>query len=116
MNGLPGGLPRVIVAFVLAIVTGPAFSASAPDWPVRPVRIVAPFAPGGSADTLGRVVAEKLTVKFKQNFIVDNRAGAGGVVGSELGQAARPTVTPWWFPALLRTRSHRLCREYRSTR
>ena len=90
MNGFPCGLARVNVAFVLAIVTAPVLSASAPDWPARPVRIVAPFAPGGSADTLGRIVAEKLTVKFKQNFVVDNRAGAGGVVGSELVAGSAP--------------------------
>ena len=57
---------------------------------MRPVRIVAPFAPGGSADTLGRIVAEKLSFKFNQNFVVDNRAGAGGVVGSELVANSTP--------------------------
>ena len=65
----------------MALASRPA---PAQDWPTRPVRIVAPFAPGGSADTLGRMVAERLSVRFKQNFVVDNRAGAGGTVGSEL--------------------------------
>jgi tripartite-type tricarboxylate transporter receptor subunit TctC len=65
-------------------------SAPAQGWPTRPVRIVAPFAPGGSADTLGRMVAEKLTVRFKQNFVVDNRPGAGGTVGSELVANSAP--------------------------
>src|SRR5258706_331465 len=83
-RGLSGGPLRSMVVLSLAILAAPVYSASAPDWPARPVRIVAPFAPGGSADTLGRVVAEKLTVKFGQNFVVDNRAGAGGVVGSDL--------------------------------
>ena len=68
----------------LAISVMPALSSAAQDWPARPVRIVAPFAPGGSADTLGRLVAERLTVRFKQNFVVDNRPGAGGSLGSEL--------------------------------
>jgi tripartite-type tricarboxylate transporter receptor subunit TctC len=46
------------------------------------VRIVAPFAPGGTADTLGRVAAEQLSEVFRQQFFVENRAGAGGVTGS----------------------------------
>ena len=54
------------------------------------MRIVAPFAPGGSADTLGRMVAERLSVRFRQNFVVDNRPGAGGTVGSELVAASAP--------------------------
>jgi tripartite-type tricarboxylate transporter receptor subunit TctC len=54
------------------------------------VRIVAPFAPGGSADTLGRMVAERLSLRFKQNFVVDNRPGAGGTVGSELVASSAP--------------------------
>ena len=59
-------------------------------WPSKPVRIVAPFAPGGSADTLGRIVAQKLTESFKESFIVENRPGAGGVIGSELVAKAPP--------------------------
>jgi len=90
LNGFHDRPSRAIAAFVMAILTGPAYCADAPDWPTRPVRIVAPFAPGGSADTLGRVVAEKLTVKFGQNFVVDNRAGAGGVVGSDLVANSAP--------------------------
>jgi len=90
MSELPGGSWRAIAALAMAIIAAPVYCADAPDWPTRPVRIVAPFAPGGSADTLGRVVAEKLTVKFKQNFVVDNRAGAGGVVGSELVAGSAP--------------------------
>ncbi len=59
-------------------------------WPVRPVRIVAPFSAGGSADTLGRLVAQKLSDAFHQSFIVENRGGAGGVVGSEMVAKAAP--------------------------
>jgi tripartite-type tricarboxylate transporter receptor subunit TctC len=56
--------------------------AAAQDWPARPVRIIAPFAPGGTADTLGRVAAEHLSEALQQQFFVENRAGAGGVTAS----------------------------------
>src|SRR5688500_5661211 len=59
-------------------------------WPADPVRIIAPFAPGGSADTLGRIVAQKLGESFKQSFVVENRPGAGGAIGSEVVARAAP--------------------------
>ncbi len=84
----PVALVKLIV-FLLVLIS-PALPCAAPDWPVRPVRIVAPFPPGGSADTLGRMVAERLSIRFKQNFVIDNRAGAGGIVGSELVAKSAP--------------------------
>jgi tripartite-type tricarboxylate transporter receptor subunit TctC len=62
----------------------------AQTWPAKPVRIIVPFAPGGSADTLGRLVSQKLTEQLKENFVVENRPGAGGVLGSELVAKAPP--------------------------
>lgn len=55
--------------------------ASAQDWPTRPVRIVSPFAAGGTADILARMVADHLSSVFKQQFFVENRTGAGGAIG-----------------------------------
>jgi tripartite-type tricarboxylate transporter receptor subunit TctC len=67
-----------------------AVPAAAQEWPARPVKIIAPFAPGGSADTLGRLVAIKLTEALGQQFVVENRPGAGGLLGSEMVARAAP--------------------------
>ncbi|HEX9432412.1 MAG TPA: tripartite tricarboxylate transporter substrate binding protein, partial [Burkholderiales bacterium] len=48
-----------------------SFTAAAQPWPARPVKIIAPFAPGGSADTLGRIVAKNLTEQLKETFVVE---------------------------------------------
>src|SRR5262245_29054222 len=79
------------VALILLVATALAPRAAlAQTWPSKPVRLVVPFAPGGTADTLGRLVATKLDDAFKQTFVVENRGGAGGVVGSELVAKAAP--------------------------
>src|SRR5262245_27915035 len=76
-------------AALLCLLCGAA-AAHAQAWPDRPVRIVAPFAPGGAADTLGRIVAEPLSQTFKQQFFVENRAGAGGMIGAASVATAAP--------------------------
>ena len=76
------------LACILFLFIGNSVFAQA--WPTKPVRIIAPFAPGGSADTLGRIVAQKLTESLKENFVVENRPGAGGVIGSEAVAKAAP--------------------------
>ena len=79
-----------IKAAALAAATLSCGAAWSQAWPSKPVRIVVPFAPGGTADTLGRLVAQKLTERLKENFIIENRGGAGGVIGSELVARAEP--------------------------
>lgn len=67
-----------------------SLAAGADDWPARPVKIIVPFGPGGSADTLGRLVASKLSEQLRQSFIIENKGGAGGVVGSEIVAKSPP--------------------------
>ena len=78
---------RIALAAVLVALSQISFAQS---WPARAVKIVVPFAPGGSADTLGRLVAQKLSEQLKANFVVENRSGAGGSIGSEIVSNAAP--------------------------
>ena len=64
--------------------------AQAQDYPNKPVRIIVPFAPGGSADVFGRFIAQRLQESMGQNFIIDNRPGAGSVVGTDAVAKAAP--------------------------
>ena len=67
-----------------------ALAANAQDYPTRPIRIIVPFAPGGSADVFGRVIAQRLQETLGQNVIVDNRPGAGSVIGTDAVAKSAP--------------------------
>ena len=69
---------------VLVSLAGVVAAATAQEYPVKPVRIIAPFAAGGSTDVLTRVVSTKLTERWGQSTIVDNRVGASGNIGAEV--------------------------------
>jgi tripartite-type tricarboxylate transporter receptor subunit TctC len=60
------------------------------DWPNKPVRIIVPFAAGGGTDLVARLTAQKLTEKYGQPFVVENRPGAGGSVGTDLVAKSKP--------------------------
>src|SRR5438477_10297758 len=77
----------LLIALIFAVGAAPANSQ---EWPSRPVRIVVPFAAGGSGDTLARVVAQHLSSAFKQQFVVENRPGGGGIIGTQQFLAAAP--------------------------
>jgi tripartite-type tricarboxylate transporter receptor subunit TctC len=72
-----------------AWLAGP-LAAQTTDFPNKPVRIVVPFPPGGATDITARVVAEKLSAKWGQSVVIDNKAGAGGNVGSDLVAKSAP--------------------------
>jgi tripartite-type tricarboxylate transporter receptor subunit TctC len=64
--------------------------AAAQSWPVKPVRVIVPFAPGGGSDITARQVSAKLFEMYKHQFIVDNRGGAAGIIGMEMVAKAPP--------------------------
>jgi tripartite-type tricarboxylate transporter receptor subunit TctC len=73
---------RTLALFVLALNAGTA-GAQGPAYPVKPVRIVVPSSPGGGTDILARIVAQKLSESLGQQFVVENRPGAGQIIGIE---------------------------------
>jgi tripartite-type tricarboxylate transporter receptor subunit TctC len=84
-------IARMATAIVLALCSAslPAW-AQAPAWPTRPVKIVVPFSAAGTADLLTRIVADKLSTALGQSFVVENRPGAGGIIGQESVSRAAP--------------------------
>jgi tripartite-type tricarboxylate transporter receptor subunit TctC len=72
----------------LALLACPAQAQD--KWPTKPVRIVVPFAPGGTTDILARAIAPELTKAFGQTFLIDNRPGAGGNVGADMVAKSAP--------------------------
>ena len=78
---------RALPALALAAL---AASASAQQYPVKPVRMIVPFAPGGNTDIIGRVFAPKFGELLGQQVVIDNRGGAGGTIGTELAAKSPP--------------------------
>ena len=78
------------LAFALAAAGALATPAWAQGWPDKPVKIVVPFGPGGPADVYGRILAQELGEVFKQQFIVDNKPGAGAVIGTDIVAKSAP--------------------------
>ena len=80
---------RTFVASALSAIALPAYGQTGP-WPNKPVRLVVPYAPGGTTDVVARVVAEYLGKRLGQNIIVDNKPGKGAMVGTALVAKAPP--------------------------
>jgi tripartite-type tricarboxylate transporter receptor subunit TctC len=77
---------KKLVAIALLLASSAVLAA----WPEKPVRIIIPWPPGGSTDIVGRILAADLTARLKQQVLIDNRAGAGSIVGLQLATAAPP--------------------------
>src|ERR1043166_5201484 len=78
---------RFLSAIALAALAG---AANAQGYPIKPVRIVVPFSPGGSNDIVGRVLGQKLSETWGYAVVIDNRGGAGGTIGVDLVAKAQP--------------------------
>src|SRR5258706_880165 len=82
---------RSLIHLLLAALSLTAAGAAIPQqYPAKPVRIVAPFPPGQATDIMARLIAERLARSFGQAFLVENRAGAGGALGTEAAAKAPP--------------------------
>lgn len=87
------GLKNIVLALTVAwagIPTAHAASGEVDKYPTKPIRLIAPFVPGGGTDITARAIAQKLTERWGQQVIVDNRAGAAGAIGVELTATAQP--------------------------
>ena len=78
---------RIVFAVIALAI---AATAAAQTYPSKPVRIIVPFAPGGAVDITARAIAPGLTEQLGQSFIVDNRGGAGGIIGADLVAKSAP--------------------------
>src|SRR5262245_3433501 len=93
LGGAPMKFPRrkfLHMAAGAAALSAVSRIARAQAYPSRPVRLIAPFPPGGAVDLTARLVAQWLTDRLGQQFIVENRPGAGGNIGSEAAAKAPP--------------------------
>lgn len=80
---------KLLAALVLGALTSPIIAIAQSDYPNRPVKIIVPFPPGGTSDIMGRAIADELSRHLKQPFVVENKGGAGGAIGTD--QAAKAT-------------------------
>lgn len=81
---------RLLLCIALASALPAATPASAQNWPERPIKLIVPFAPGGPIDTMARFVAQPLSARIGQSVVIENRAGAGGAIGTRSVAAAEP--------------------------
>jgi len=81
---------RLIGATVLAAFSIAVHAQNPPAYPSKPVRLIVPFAAGGPNDVLARILAQRLTTETGQPVVVDNKAGAGGVIGTDAVAKAAP--------------------------
>ena len=89
-------------AALLAVTTGAQAQAATPAYPSKPIRILVPFAPGGGADLMARVITPRLMDRVGQTVVVDNRPAASGIVATELTARAAPDG----YTALVCTSNH----------
>ena len=82
-------IKNIMLCFMCGMAVSAGYAAD-PAWPTRPVRVLVPFAPGGTTDVIARIIAARMTEIAGHQFIVDNRAGAGGNIGTGIVANAAP--------------------------
>jgi tripartite-type tricarboxylate transporter receptor subunit TctC len=88
-----GWLARVLVSAILTSMVSASLvpsTALAQDYPSKPIRLIVPFPVGGSSDAIGRMLADRLGPILKQTIVVENKAGAGGMIGTDAVAKAGP--------------------------
>jgi tripartite-type tricarboxylate transporter receptor subunit TctC len=98
---------RGLMALALSTIAAGVYAQS-PDWPVRPIRIIVPTPAGGPFDRTIRPIAQRLAVFLKQPVVVDNRPGAGNIVGTQAGASAAPDGYTLTMTGMLNTIAHSL--------
>jgi tripartite-type tricarboxylate transporter receptor subunit TctC len=92
MRGMPRAGQAVALVLLLAVVLAapgkPAFAQD--NYPSRPVKIIAPQAPGGGVDLVARIIADRLRIAMGQTFVIENQAGAGGAIAAQMTARAQP--------------------------
>ena len=81
------------IRFALLLLAAISFTAHAQDWPSKPVKLIVAYPPGGAVDNVGRLLAEKLSTSLGQPVIIENKAGAGGMIGADAVAKARDDHT-----------------------
>ena len=81
----------------MVVCSGAGFVAHAQNFPVKPVRFIVPFPPGGSVDPLARLIGARLTAALGQQFVIDNRTGGSGIIGTAIAAKANPDGYTYLF-------------------
>jgi tripartite-type tricarboxylate transporter receptor subunit TctC len=84
------GVARAVGVSVLALFCAQVFAAAAQDYPTRPVTLIVPYPAGGGVDVMGRLVGAKLSIALGQQVVIENRGGAGGMIGTRDAARAAP--------------------------
>jgi tripartite-type tricarboxylate transporter receptor subunit TctC len=102
---------RLLAAAVACCLAGLPFAAAQAEYPEKPIRLVLPFPPGGVTDVVARLLGERLTAEFGQQVVVDNKAGAGGVIAADIVAKAPADG----YTLLLTTNSHTINAAFRTS-
>ena len=81
---------RIAALLGVILLLGCSSATRAADYPARPIRVIAPYSPGGGVDFTSRVVTQRVGTALGQTFVVDNRAGAASIIGTQIVAAAQP--------------------------